>query len=239
MEYPGFHHNGEPMLPPSPAQAWGAIQEAHRVLIGDPIRRLDPKPNGMTAALAEVVLVDRTDEVDIVVHSNNVIYTATQLLAAITPTAIFSKVKGLFGLAKAGRSGTGSQVDEVLEIYNKAVSIPDAQIIFNRHHPLPKFLGGDEIQILCRIDSKIHKEFHSDLTARLKRKSIPLNVGGRGGSSRDWALYMNANPGAQKTAFDAILESSRSMDAKHGTTITQSVWRSIYENAFTNYQGVP
>jgi len=66
----------------------------------------------------------------------------------------------------------------------------------------------------------------------LKDVGIPLNVGGRGGSTVDWTRYMNANPGAQRDAFDAVFDASRSMDVKYGTNITQDVWLNIMRGNF-------
>jgi hypothetical protein len=103
------------------------------------------------------------------------------------------------------------------------------------HHALPKFLGGDAKQVLSNIDSGVHSELHSVLRQNLKDAGIPLNVGGRGGSAADWARYMNANPGAQRTAFDAVLDASRAVDARNGTSITQDVWRNIMSDRFTPF----
>jgi len=105
--------------------------------------------------------------------------------------------------------------------------------LVERHHPLPKFLGGSDRQLLTNLDSKTHTEFHRLLQEKLKGAGIPLNVGGRGGSAADWARYMTANPGSQRKAFDAVLGAARAIDAKHGTTITQDVWNNIVGQRFT------
>ncbi len=78
----------------------------------------------------------------------------------------------------------------------------------------------------------VNREFHSLLGQNLKDSGIPLNVGGRGGSTADWMRYMNANPGMQRRAFDSVLDASRAIDAKHGTYITQDVWQNIMEGNF-------
>jgi len=46
---------------------------------------------------------------------------------------------------------------------------------------------------------------------------------------------MKANPDAQRTAFDAILNASRAIDEKYGTQITQDVWQNIMQGNFTPY----
>jgi RHS repeat-associated protein len=103
------------------------------------------------------------------------------------------------------------------------------------HHPIAKFLGGDANQILTKLEPKIHTEFHDLLRQNLKDAGIPLNVGGRGGSAADWARYMQFNPGAQRTAFDAVLDASRAIDVKYGTEITQDVWKNLIPGNFTPY----
>jgi RHS repeat-associated protein len=109
------------------------------------------------------------------------------------------------------------------------------KVFNNFHHPIPKFLGGDANQFLVGLESSVHVEFHSLLRTNLGEAGIPLNIGGRGGSAADWANYMTFNPGAQITAFNAVLGASRSIDVKYGTSITQSVWGSIMNGHFARY----
>jgi len=110
-----------------------------------------------------------------------------------------------------------------------------AKTALNGHHPLPKFLGGDASQLLSKIDPKIHTEFHQILRQDLKDAGMPLRVGGKGGSAADWAQYMQFNPGAQRTAFDSVLNASRAIDTKYGTQITQDVWKNVMPGNFTPY----
>jgi hypothetical protein len=129
--------------------------------------------------------------------------------------------------------------DEVQKLFHLGMARPTlgatnaAPLLVDQHHPLPRFLGGDATQVLSRLDQKTHQEFHILLRRRLKGVGIPLNVGGRGGTYRDWANYMNQNPGAQRKAFDAVLDTCRAIDVKHGTTITQDVWNNIMQGHFT------
>jgi hypothetical protein len=46
---------------------------------------------------------------------------------------------------------------------------------------------------------------------------------------------MSTHPGAQRKAFDAVLEASRTIDAKYGTQITQSFWKNIIKENYTSY----
>jgi hypothetical protein len=107
--------------------------------------------------------------------------------------------------------------------------------VAHNHHPIAKFLGGNVKQLLSNVDSNTHREFHSTLAGKLKAAGIPLNVGGVGGSAADWSRYMNANPGSQRKAFDAVLETARELDAKNGTGLTQDVWYNVMKGNFTPY----
>ena len=107
-----------------------------------------------------------------------------------------------------------------------------AKVATDRHHSLPKFLGGFANQDLIKIPKAIHKEFHRLLRQELKAVGIPLNIGGKGGSALDWAQYFRLNQGAQRTALDGVLGASRFIDAKHGTNITQTVWQNIMNRNF-------
>ncbi|MBI4557403.1 MAG: RHS repeat-associated core domain-containing protein [Candidatus Hydrogenedentes bacterium] len=107
------------------------------------------------------------------------------------------------------------------------------------HHPIAKFAGGNPFQILIPGLTKdatgkaIHKELHDLIRANLKAAGIPLDASNT--SAKAWEAYFRANPGAQRRVFDVILNASKSMDAKHGTEITQSVWRNIMEERFESY----
>jgi hypothetical protein len=100
------------------------------------------------------------------------------------------------------------------------------------HHPFAKFLGGEALQWLSKIDPKIHGEFHDLLRQGLKDAGFKLPIGGKAGSTKKWLRYFEENPGAQRKAIDAMLDASRSIDAKHGTHITQDLWKNIIEGRF-------
>ncbi|MBI2805644.1 MAG: hypothetical protein HYX68_11760 [Planctomycetes bacterium] len=132
--------------------------------------------------------------------------------------------------ARPLRAAAGALGDTVLSVVRRA------PVSTHGHHPIPKFLGGNGAQTRSRLDVPIHNEFHSLLRKNLRKAGIPLNVGGRGGSAADWRRYMNAAEGRQRTAFDAVLQTSRAIDAKHGTNITQDVWKNIMEKNFKAFK---
>ncbi len=102
----------------------------------------------------------------------------------------------------------------------------------NRHHPIPKYLGGHQRQPLAEIDAATHIELHKLLRADAR---LPLPEGGPSGSAAAWAREMAANPGTQARALDAVLDASRSVDARYGTNVTSTVWRAIYGGNYTPY----
>ena len=46
---------------------------------------------------------------------------------------------------------------------------------------------------------------------------------------------MLRNPGTQRVAFDAVLDASRVIDARHGTRIVEAFWREVTAGRFTPY----
>jgi len=94
------------------------------------------------------------------------------------------------------------------------------------------FLGGHTAQLRAKIPREIHAEFHATLRTELRAAGFSLNIGGRGGSTKDWVRLLRTDPGLQLKAFDAVLSASRAMDKKHGTTITQWVWHNLLGERF-------
>jgi len=96
------------------------------------------------------------------------------------------------------------------------------------HHALPKFLGGNPKQKLIDIPKDVHVELHKELIKALRAKGFTLPVGGKNGSTKIWEQFFKRNPGEQRKAWDAVLDVSRAMDAKHGTNITHFFWKNFY-----------
>jgi hypothetical protein len=124
-------------------------------------------------------------------------------------------------------------VNSVAEGGSDGNSNPDRP---NNHHPIPKFLGGDGEQELANIPSSVHVEFHSLLRQFLKEAGFDRPIGGVNGTTRLWAQDFAATPGAQDRALIQVLRASVKIDAKHGTDITQKLWKNLVEE---NYKSIP
>jgi hypothetical protein len=111
---------------------------------------------------------------------------------------------------------------EAAEIAERFLALP-----FDRHHPLPKFLGGNTEQLLYKLPKEFHKEFHAVLREDLKAAGLTLPIGGKGGSTDEWLQHFFRNPGSQAKGLDAVLKASRTIDKKYGTSLTQSVWSNL------------
>ena len=103
---------------------------------------------------------------------------------------------------------------------------------FDRHHPLARFLGGHSDQLLSTIPREVHIEFHKVLREELKAAGFNLPIGGSAGSTIKWVEHLSKDPASQGKAFDAVLKSSRAIDAKHGTEITEKVWKNLVGEKF-------
>ncbi len=151
-------------------------------------------------------------------------------LLAVLPAKAIQRIESLAPEQKALlnlRLLAAETKEEAAEILEKFLAIP-----FDRHHPLPKFLGGELEQSLLRIPKEAHKEFHALLREELRAAGFKLNIGGTGGSTSDWLKLLAQNAGAQGKAFDAVLTSSHAIDTKHGTKITQWVWHNLVGERF-------
>jgi len=153
-------------------------------------------------------------------------------------TATYYNEKIPEALIQAGHmADTGVTAAMIITAPNFAVaawaqlSLGGAEILFVNnvgHHPLPKFLSGLQKQILSRISPRLHAQFHNLLRNELRRRGFPNSMmGGKGGSTQAWAEYMARNPGAQRTAIDAVLKVARSIDSRYGTQLVKEVIQNI------------
>jgi hypothetical protein len=118
---------------------------------------------------------------------------------------------------------------ELPEKLPKQPQPPKTRRLFDEHHPIPKFLGGLADQAMPGVLPEVHRQFHSLLLKYLRETGLRWPFGG---TIADWARFMNQNPGAFKTAMDAVLRASRAIDAKHGTKLTQWVWENLMLGKF-------
>ena len=98
----------------------------------------------------------------------------------------------------------------------------------HRHHPIPKFLGGAEVQDYYFVDGEIHlRNFHTLLKAKLAEAGFPLTVGSRGGGINDWMDYFDMYPDEQARALNVVYDVGREIDEKHGTEFTKMFLQNI------------
>ncbi len=105
------------------AQAWQATVETHQAYVAEPIRRMDPNPGPIFAALeSELLLVDRSADVDLVGNWNNTLYTGTQVVVTFVPISWLAKGRGLVRLGRGGArglktvAGAADNVDDVARL---------------------------------------------------------------------------------------------------------------------------
>jgi hypothetical protein len=100
------------------------------------------------------------------------------------------------------------------------------------HHPIPKFLGGNEKQELARIDQVVHNEFHSELRQELRAVGLDRPIGGTTGSRDLWLDGFQRNPGLQDQAMGAVYRASATIDAKYGTNLVGSFLSNLTNGNF-------
>ena len=117
--------------------------------------------------------------------------------------------------------------EDVATIVDTFLSTP-----FDRHHPLPKFLGGDLDQIRAAIPRSVHKQFHDELRKELKAAGFDLPIGSPAGGTEKWLKHFGKNPGSQTKAFNAVLKASGTIDSQHGTNIGDFVIKNLMGDSF-------
>ena len=120
------------------------------------------------------------------------------------------------GLAAAGWAGdmvaaAGSKVAPAIE-----TGIKEA---IQKHHGLPKFMGGRVDQELADVYKSLHVKFHRNLSDALGEAGFP-RVGGKGGGTLDWGTHFNKNPGSYEKAIGVLQRVTRDFDEAHGTSIS-------------------
>ncbi|MFN0197437.1 MAG: polymorphic toxin-type HINT domain-containing protein, partial [Planctomycetaceae bacterium] len=100
------------------------------------------------------------------------------------------------------------------------------------HHPIPKFLGGDDKQDLYKLGKKQHREFHKMLDTELKAKGFKIS--GLNGATEAWTKHFAKNAGSQKQAFDAVVKATKKFDLKFGKELTKQVRENMRNGQFKN-----
>lgn len=101
------------------------------------------------------------------------------------------------------------------------------------HHAEPKFLGGLDDQELAPLHASIHRMYHADLVAALKKAGFG-RVGGRGGGAKEWAEYLRLNPAKKKEVDELLRKVTREFDKKN------AAWLSRYlDRAVAKRKGLP
>jgi RHS repeat-associated protein len=163
-------------------------------------------------------------------------YTVADWSAAVgttlLPIGAPVKMAGITGravgaTARAGSNALGAAAAATAALAKRVVRT-------EKHHAIPRFLGGFKKQDTIALAEDVHREFHSVLRQMLRDRGLP-HVGGASGSGRVWEQLMMRNRGTQRIAFDAVLKASRLIDARHGTSITQAFWREVMAGRFTPY----
>ena len=155
-------------------------------------------------------------------------------LVGVLPAAAVERVGKLTADQRAllhKRLLAASNAEEAAEIVSKFLGSQ-----FDAHHPLPKFLGGETKQFLAKIPKSTHKEFHALLREELRAAGFSLPIGTAKGSRKAWLKEFQRSDGSQGKAFNAVLKASRAIDEKHGTELTQWVWKNLVGS---NYLHVP
>ena len=126
-------------------------------------------------------------------------------------------------------------IGEVAEDDSDFVLEAATQIINNLHHSIPKFLGGSPSQMLTKLPSLIHEDFHFELAEQLFARGINLPIGGVAGSTRAWQAFFEQNPGMQANAFNAVLQASMNIDEMYFTSVTDDALSNLLGGAYTQY----
>ena len=105
--------------------------------------------------------------------------------------------------------------------------------LVDEHHPIPIVMGGADKQLLVQLTDAVHSELHTEINVELVKAGIPLKTtGGTGNTAQDWVRYFYLNPDMKDKAFSALLDASRTIDAKYNTQITTALWDNILKGKF-------
>jgi hypothetical protein len=107
-------------------------------------------------------------------------------------------------------------------VFARAISDSIDEAI-HQHHVWAKYLGGPHVQEREALRQSLHIEVHGAIRTAMKEAGFPLNVGGKGGSTADWAQYFQEHPGRFDKAMDVVRQVSRDFDRKYGTSMAEKL----------------
>ena len=129
-------------------------------------------------------------------------------------------------------NASGRFVSEVA-VFGSAVIKTGKKVVswaIDKHHAIPKFLGGHAKGMLYGLSKPLHNKLHGMIRSGLKKAGFAKGNGGLGlnSSTDDWIAEFAKNPGSKRKAWDAMMDASRKFDKEHGTTVTNAIWKEIY-----------
>jgi hypothetical protein len=111
-------------------------------------------------------------------------------------------------------------IDGLLANFNNYISnATDATKKFNKHHVIPKFLGGAKDGALEKLTRAEHNHFHRLLNQALEDHGLPRTSTMK---TADWHDYLREGNRAQR-AQDALIDASRRFDRLYDKQLTSSV----------------
>ncbi len=98
--------------------------------------------------------------------------------------------------------------------------------LFERHHALSKFLGGDPAQLLTELSKLSHQELHLMIRAKLEEAGFTVVRNNKFISSREWEALLR-DPEKREKAFNALVDATREFDEKGGTSVLHDLWNNV------------
>jgi hypothetical protein len=84
--------------------------------------------------------------------------------------------------------------------------VTDKVLLTRRHHPWPKYLGGDEVQPLVDLPTVLHAKYHGGLDRILPRQ-------------KGTAYYESLPAAAKRQAYRDLADYTKAFDNKYGTRL--------------------
>ncbi len=103
----------------------------------------------------------------------------------------------------------------------------------DKHHPIPKVLGGFPKQVLLTVEHVIHVGFHKAFQLALDAKNIPIKtMGGRGWSKDRVQDILKSREDFQQRVFNILKSTAKKLDSVHGTEFLKFIKENLKLNNF-------